>query len=90
VADPHRLTLAEIRRLDRWQVLGIYLAPRDERGSVLATGAAQPRVSTREGFARRWRLLGLPAWRVEELWAAEEAKAMRRREESRARQKRKR
>lgn len=47
--EPHFLTIDQIKRLDRWQVIGVHLAPRDENGAVIATGqppageAAQPR-----------------------------------------------
>lgn len=62
-------------------MVGVYFAPRDEKGRVVATGGGK-RPSTRDQFYAFWRGKCLPRWRVDQLWAqcerdAAEARAAR-------------
>lgn len=73
LGEPHHLTVAEIAALDRWQVIGLYFAPRDEKGQVQATGKAPPRVTYREAFFAYWQDRCLADWRIEDAWAKHQA-----------------
>ena len=86
VGEPHCLRLDEIARLDRWQVIGIYFAPRDDNGAVIGSGggagssalAAGRSASPRELFFAHWRRVSSLAFEViARLWERHQAEQRR-------------
>jgi hypothetical protein len=58
--------------LDRWQAIALYLPQTDKEGTVIGTAQGPVRLSAEEEFRRFWGGLGLPPYRVAQLWQAQQ------------------
>jgi hypothetical protein len=65
--EPWCYTPQQAVKLTYYQVKRILFHPRDDRGIVVGSPKLHP-VDRKELFARYWLRIGVPGWRVEEMW----------------------
>jgi hypothetical protein len=86
LGDPFHVPLRDIEQLDRWQVIGLYLAPRDKLGCVIGTAQGPVALSGRDAFNHYWRTLNIPQYRIDQLWDMQQVQLKATQTRARARQ----